>query len=161
MVVERVDANPRLRRAWGLLLRLGGVSSSAPLPGEASADARPGRGAHLDGVLAIIQNGATFTYFQDRPIEIAEDVELDSGALAGGVLHRATLLSMPSIAWRALSRRGRVLGHRQVSALAELSELTVRSTDGRGLPLQADGDYLGEVAEARYSVLPDALQIVC
>ena len=31
----------------------------------------------------MIQNGATFTYFQDRPIDIAEEVELDSGALAG------------------------------------------------------------------------------
>jgi diacylglycerol kinase family enzyme len=38
--------------------------------------------------------------------------------------------------------------------------MTVRSADGRALPLQVDGDYLGEVTEARYSVLPQALNIV-
>ena len=36
-------------------------------------------------------------------------------------------------------------GHRQVDRLRELTELTVRSADGRPLPLQVDGDYLGEV----------------
>ena len=66
-----------------------------------------------------MQNGSPFTYFQNRPIEIAEGAALDSGTLAGGVLHRATLVSMPFIAWRALSRRARVARHRQVTALAD------------------------------------------
>jgi diacylglycerol kinase family enzyme len=114
----------------------------------------------LEGVTAIVQNGSPFTYFQDRPIEIAEDAALDSGRLAGGVLHRATLVSMPFIAWRALSRRARVVRHRQVTGLPELRELTVRSADGRPLPLQVDGDYLGEVDEARYSIKPGALSVV-
>jgi diacylglycerol kinase family enzyme len=39
-------------------------------------------------------------------------------------------------------------------------ELRVRTADGRPLPLQVDGDFLGEVAEARYSVLPEALSVV-
>ena len=54
-----------------------------------------------------MQNGSPFTYFQNRPIEIADGAALDSGALAGGVLHRATPLAMPSIAWRALSPAAR------------------------------------------------------
>jgi len=36
----------------------------------------------------------------------------------------------------------------------------VTSADERPLPLQVDGDYLGEVAEARFSILPDALNVV-
>ena len=36
----------------------------------------------------------------------------------------------------------------------------MRSADGRPLPLQVDGDYLGEVTEARYSILPRALNVV-
>jgi len=44
--------------------------------------------------------------------------------------------------------------------LAGIREMTVRSADGRPLPLQADGDYLGDVAEARYSILPRALNVV-
>jgi diacylglycerol kinase family enzyme len=39
-------------------------------------------------------------------------------------------------------------------------ELRVRTADGRPLPLQVDGDFLGEVPEARYSVLPEALNVV-
>ena len=36
----------------------------------------------------------------------------------------------------------------------------MRTTDGRELPLQIDGDYAGHVAEARYSIKPRALRIV-
>jgi diacylglycerol kinase family enzyme len=114
----------------------------------------------LSGVTAIVQNGSPFTYFQDRPIEIADGAELDSGALSGGVLHRATPLSMPSIAWRAFSPRARVTRHRQVTGLAAFEELVVRSADGRPLPLQVDGDYLGEIEEARYGIMPAALTVV-
>ena len=67
---------------------------------------------------------------------------------------------MPFIAWRAFSRRARLARHRQISSFGDTVELTVRSADDRPLPLQVDGDYLGEVAEARYSILPQALNVV-
>jgi diacylglycerol kinase family enzyme len=162
-VVERVDSNPRMKARFGpyfftwmalsTFLRRYLVS-----PPRLSVDAGERRG--LEGVTAIVQNGSPFTYFQDRPIELADGAALDSGALAGGVLHRARLTSMPFIAWRAFSARARVAGHRQVTGLADLDELTVRSTDGRPLPLQVDGDYLGEVTEASYSVMPHALNVI-
>ena len=41
-----------------------------------------------------------------------------------------------------------------------MQELTVRSVDGRPLPLQVDGDFIGEVDEARYSIKPRALNVV-
>jgi diacylglycerol kinase family enzyme len=161
-VVERVDANPRLKArlgpyffAWVALTTFTRRYLFAAPRLVVDAGSR-----ELEGVTAIVQNGSPFTYFHDRPIDIAEDAALDSGALAGGVLHRATALAMPSIAWRALSRRARVAGNRQVTGLADLSELVVRSADTRPLPLQVDGDYLGEVTEARYSILPQALNVV-
>ena len=49
---------------------------------------------------------------------------------------------------------------RHVTGISELTELTVSSTDERPLPLQADGDYLGDVDIARYSILKDALTVV-
>ena len=52
---------------------------------------------------------------------------------------------MPSIAYRALSKRASVARHRQVTPLPEPAELTVRSSDEHPLPLQVDGDYIGEV----------------
>jgi len=161
-VVERVDANPHMKARLGPYF-FTWVAVSTFLrryllaPPRLEVDAA---GRTLGGVTAIVQNGSPFTYFQDRPIELADGASLDSGALAGGVLHRATLMSMPFIAWRAFSSRARVAGHRQVTGLPDLSELVVRSADGRTLPLQVDGDYLGEVTEARYSVLPHALNVI-
>ncbi len=118
-VVERVDANPRLKARLGPYFFTWVAVSTfmrrylvSPPRMQVLAD-----GERLDGVTAIVQNGSPFTYFQDRPIEIADGAALDSGSLAGGVLHRATLLSMPSIAWRAFSSDARVAGHRQVSGL--------------------------------------------
>ncbi len=161
-VVERVDANPRMKARLGPYF-FTWIAVSTFLRRYLL---RPPRmkvhtgGETLEGVTAIVQNGSPFTYFQDRPIEIAEGASLDSGALAGGVLHRATPLTMPSIAWRAFSSSARVARHRQVTGLGEMSELAVSSADGRPLPLQVDGDFVGDVAEARYSILPDALSVV-
>jgi diacylglycerol kinase family enzyme len=121
---------------------------------------RTADGEELDGVTAIVQNGSPFTYFQDRPIDIAEGATLDSGSLAGGVLHRATPLAGPSIAFRALSRHARVSRHRQITGLPDATGIVVSSADGRPLPLQVDGDYLGVVGEAHYSVMPQALTVV-
>ena len=161
-VVERVDANPRLKArlgayyfTWMALRTFARRYLVNPPRMEVLAN-----GETLAGVTAIVQNGSPFTYFQSRPIEIADGTTLDSGALCGCVLHRATPLSMPSIGLRAFAAGARVSRHRQVTGLSELSELTVRSTDERRLPLQVDGDYLGEVSQARYSILPGALNVV-
>lgn len=161
-VVERVDANPRMKARLGAYFFTWVAVSifmrrylvSPPRMDVLAA------GEQLTGVTTIIQNGSPFTYFHNRPIEIADGTALDSGSLTGGVLHSATLLSMPSIAWRAFSKRARVAGHRKVSGLPEFRELTVRSADGRALPLQVDGDFIGEVAEAHYSIMPGALSVV-
>jgi diacylglycerol kinase family enzyme len=160
-VVERVDANPALKArlgpyyfAWVALLTFPRYLIRPP-----RMEMRVG-GETLNGVTAIVQNGSPFSYFNNRPIEFAESVSLDSGTLAGCVLHRATPLALPFIGWRALSHRARAAGHRQVSGFSDVTELTVRTADGRPLPLQVDGDYIGAVDEARYSVLPDALNVV-
>ncbi|MGH2865337.1 MAG: diacylglycerol/lipid kinase family protein, partial [Solirubrobacteraceae bacterium] len=121
-VVQRVDANAHMKArlgpyffAWVAL----STFTRGYLLRPPRLQVQAGDGAKiLDGVTAIVQNGSPFTYFQDRPIEIADGTALDSGALAGGVLHRATLLSMPCIAWRALSKRARVTGNRQVTGLS-------------------------------------------
>lgn len=178
-VVERVDANPRMKArlgpyyfAWVALStflrryllappRLLVEAAGAAAAGRESRGARaPAPASTLEGVTAIVQNGTSFTYFKDRPIEIADGGALDSGVLAGGVLHRASPFVMPSIAFRALSSRARVSGSRQVTGLEPTRSLTVRSADGRPLPLQVDGDFLGEVTEARYSILPSALDVL-
>ncbi len=161
-VVERVDSNPHLKARLGPWY----FTWVAVTTFARRYLVRPPRlSVHMgeerfEGVTAVVQNGSPFTYFQNRPIEIAEDASLESGTLSGCVLHRARPIDMPFIAWRAFSRRARVARHRQISGFSDVTELTVRSADDRPLPLQVDGDYLGDVAEARYSIMPQALNVV-
>jgi diacylglycerol kinase family enzyme len=161
-VVRRVDSNPHLKARFGAYYFTWAAISTfirryivkAPrLTVEAA-------GVRHTGVTAIVQNGSPFTYFQNRPIEVADGPRLDSGTLETCVLHRARPLDMPSIAYRAFSKRARLARHRQVTALGEAVELTVSSSDDAPLPLQVDGDYLGEVTHARYSVLPRELSVI-
>jgi diacylglycerol kinase family enzyme len=161
-VVQRVDANPRRKARWGpWFFTLIAVHTFAR-----RYLVRPPRLTTLldseehSGVTAIVQNGSPFTYFNTRPIEIADNAKLDSGTLSTSVLRRARPHDMPSIALRAFSKHARLSRHRQITALAPATNLTVRSADGRPLPLQVDGDYLGEVQEASYSIKPQALNVV-
>jgi diacylglycerol kinase family enzyme len=161
-VVQRVDARPRLKARLGpwffTWVAIGTFARRYLL--------HPPRlhthlaGEEYSGVTAVIQNGSPFTYFRNRPIEIADDAKLDSGTLSTSVLRRARPIDMPFIAWRAFSRRARLSRHRQITVLSPTTELTVRSADDRPLPLQVDGDYLGDVSEARYSIMPRALSVV-
>jgi diacylglycerol kinase family enzyme len=161
-VVERVDSNPHLKARFGpWYFTWAAISTFARryLVSAPRMEIELG-GETLTGVTTVVQNGTPFTYFDERPIELAEGVSLDSGALAGCVLHKATPLAMPSIAWRALSANARVVRHRHISGFSPVTELTVRSCDGRPLPLQVDGDFLGEVQAASYSIVPAALNVV-
>lgn len=161
-VVERVDSKPHLKArfgpwffTWAAMETFLRRYLTSPPRMTVEMD-----GESLHGVTTVVQNGSPFTYFLDKPIELAEGPPLDSGRLAGCVLHRTTPLSMPFIAWRAVSTRVAVTGHRQITSLPHITEMTVSSSDGRPLPLQVDGDFLGEVHEARYSVLPRALKVI-
>ncbi len=161
-VVERVDAHPRRKARYGpwyfTSVAVDTFMRRYLLGAPRLVLAAGGR--ELAGVTAVVQNGSPFTYFQNRPIDIADGAQLDSGTLSSAVLLRATPLAGAFIAWRALSARARVSGHRQVEPLEGLRELIVRSADERLLPLQVDGDFVGEVAEARYSILPAELSVI-
>jgi diacylglycerol kinase family enzyme len=161
-VVKRVDSNPHLKARFGAYYFTWAAISTFTRryilkPPRLTVELG---GEQHEGVTAIVQNGSPFTYFKDRPIEVAEASELDSGTLQTSVLRRAWPLDMPTIAFRAFSRHARVTRHRQILPLAEAFELSVSSSDGEPLPLQVDGDYLGDVMQARYSVLPRALSVI-
>jgi len=117
-------------------------------------------GRVLRGVTSVVQNGDPFTYFKDKPVHVAEGVALDDGQLGGAVLHRATPLDVPPVAARLLSERLRVTGHRRVGGWSGAREARIVSADGRPVPLQVDGDWIGDVVEARFDVSPRALAVV-
>ena len=161
-VTERVDAHPRLKARLGpWYYAWSGISAFnrryVVKPPQLAVEVD---GAVVEGVSAMVQNTMPYTYFGRRPVDLAEDVTLDSGTLAGVVLRRANPLDMPSIIWRALSDRARIVKHRRVTGFSGQTSLVVRSTDGRPLPLQVDGDFLGDVARAELRVDAGALHVV-
>ena len=67
---------------------------------------------------------------------------------------------LPTVIWRAFSKRAAVTRHRRIDAFGPTQRLSVRSLDGRPLPLQVDGDHIGEVDGAEFGVHPNALTVV-
>src|SRR6201994_3235205 len=149
-VVARVDAHPRLKARVGeWYYAWTGVNTFNRhyLLNPVRMEARIGE-ERIQGVTTIVQNASPYTYFGNRPVHMGEGAELDSGDLAGIVLRSARPIHVPTIIWRALSRRARVVRHRQVEPFSGVTELELRSLDDRPIPLQVDGDYIGEVHEA-------------
>jgi diacylglycerol kinase family enzyme len=167
-VVKRVDSHPRLKArarqwyyTWAAVTGFYREYLRNPIRLELEVG-----GERIEGVTAIAQNSAPFTYFGEIPVEICEDVELDDGELAVAVLRRAAQRDMVPIAARILSRRLHTTRNRQIDELDHVREAVVRSisTDSSGairpLPVQVDGDYIGEHAELSWAVEPGALTVV-
>lgn len=161
-VVERVDAHPRLKARVGeWYYTWTGITTfnrhyliHPPRLVVELGDER------VSGVTAIVQSADPYTYFGDRPVRMGEGAALNSGDLAGIVLCRASPIDVATVTWRALSRRVRLVRHRQVHGFSGLERLRVVSADERPLPLQVDGDYIGTVSEAVYECVPDGILVV-
>ena len=161
-VVRGVDARPGLKARFGPYFFLGAAFTTFARRYMIRAPRMfvEVGGETLVGVTTIVQNAEHYTYFHERPVDLADGASLDSGTLSGVVLRRGSLLAAPSLLARGVFGRGRVSAHRQVSGFAGVTSLTVSSAAGRPLPLQVDGDYIGEVTEARFAIRPRALTIV-
>ncbi len=167
-VVARVDAHPRLKArlgewyyAWVATTTFARRYLYRPPRLSAAIEASPTTGAgRVEGVTVLVQNAHPYTYFGERAVEMAEGAALQSGDLAGLVLTRTSPLDVPSIAWRALSPRRRVADHRRIEPFRATRRLHIHSVDGRALPLQVDGDFIGHTHEATFTVAPGALAII-
>lgn len=116
-------------------------------------------GLEIDAAVTIVQNSAPFTYFGDRPLHICEHADLNSGKLSLAALDRVSPVDVPPLYTRLMSRKLSVAGNRHLHIVDEFDEAIVRAKDGR-VPLQVDGDYVGDFAEIRFRPLPDALTII-
>jgi diacylglycerol kinase family enzyme len=161
-VVERVDAHPRLKARFGEWY----YTSTSVQTFARNYLVHPPRleaelaGETVAGVTVIVQNTTPYTYFGERPVEMAEGATLHSGDLAALVLDRARPIDVVPIIARSLSSQFRVSRHRHVHPFSSVRDLRVRSGDERPLPLQVDGDYIGEVEAAAFGVTPNGLAVV-
>ena len=161
-VVERVDAHPKLKSKYGeWYYTVTGVStfSRRYLIRPPRLEVQIG-GETIAGVTVIVQNSTPYTYFGDRPVDMAEGATLTSGDLAVVVLDRARPTDIPTILGRALASNLKVSSHRHVHPFSGVEGLRVRSRGDRALALQVDGDYLGDVHDAAFDVIPRGLAVV-
>jgi diacylglycerol kinase family enzyme len=166
-VVEQVDAHPRLKARYGeWYYTWMGIRTFSrryllhPPRLEARVGADGAGEETIPGVTVIVQNAAPYSYFGSRPVEMAEGATLNSGDLAGVVLDRARPIDVPTVIARALSRRWRLSRHRHVHPFSGATQFRVVTRDQRPLPLQVDGDYIGEAEEAVFGVRPNGIAVV-
>jgi diacylglycerol kinase family enzyme len=161
-VVERVDSHPDLKARFGAWY----YTEAAVVTFLRRYVVKPPRlemeigGERVRGISAFFQNGSPYTYFKSRPVDLVEGARLDSGDLAGVMLTRARPYDVPTVTFRALSGAARIAKHRAIRAFAGIREATVRSVDGRPVPLQVDGDHMSDETVAELSVGPGALRVV-
>ena len=160
-VVERVDAHPRLKSRWReWYFAYAGASTFLRryVVNPPRLAVRAG-GQEVEGVTAIVQNGDVFSYFGPRALYVCDAGALDDGRLGAVLLRRASAVDMPTVLARLFGPM-KVTAHRRVSSWAGLDGLEISSIDGRPVHLQVDGDHIGEVTEARFSVTPGGLAVV-
>jgi diacylglycerol kinase family enzyme len=161
-VVERVDAHPVLKARYGAWY----YAAAAVATFLRKYIVNPPRleievgGESVRGVSAFFQNGEPYTYFKSRPVNLVEGARLDSGDLAGVMLTRARPHDVPTVTFRALSGAARIAKHRAITAFAGVRQATIRSLDGRPVPLQVDGDHMSDETVAELSVASGALHVV-
>jgi diacylglycerol kinase family enzyme len=161
-VVKAVDSNPERKRKYGEWY----FTATAVRTFLTQYVANPPRialeagGTTLHGITAVVQNGDPFTFFDAKPIHLAENVAIDSGDLAGAMLHRAGPFAVPSVMARMLSKRLRPGDSRHISLFDSAGVVRASSTDGRPVPLELDGDWVGDTTEVEFRVLPRALTVV-
>jgi diacylglycerol kinase family enzyme len=109
-------------------------------------------------VLAIITNTAPWTYLGRRPVNPTPQASFDHGldlfaltklGLPGTLRHVAQITLTP----------GRGARGREVLILHDQPELVLRSE--RPIPVQVDGDYLGERTHMTVRAAPRAIDVVC
>jgi diacylglycerol kinase family enzyme len=162
-VTERVDRHPRLKArlgpwyyTWAAVSTFNRQYLVKPPRLRFEADGRT-----VDGVTVVVQSSDPYTYFASRPIRLCEDAGLDTGDLSFAVLTRTTPLELLTISPRAFWGRAPVVSrHRHIEPLPSIAAATITSLDERPLPIQVDGDYIGDEMTIEYRTLPRGLTVV-
>jgi diacylglycerol kinase family enzyme len=151
-IVRRVNASKRNRSDSRFVYH--GLRSFLRLRGQTAPDlvVRTPTGPQ-DAFWACLATSDPFTYFRSRPLRVVP------GASDG----LALVASKQVRFWRTLRwlgqamTTGRHTRHKDAIHLTDQSEIEI--TTRRPVPLQADGEYLGDVTSVRAIAVPNALPV--
>lgn len=118
-------------------------------------------GRSVEAMLLVAQNADPLTFLGPRPIRVCADAGVHTGTLSLTALRPSGPRDLLSLAARALSgNASRVIAHPRVEGLLAVREAEIRSIDGRPLPVEVDGEYLGELESLSLGVAPGVLRVV-
>jgi diacylglycerol kinase family enzyme len=107
-------------------------------------------------LVAVCCNGRPFTYFRNLPVDVCPEARLDLGLDIFGLMRiRAT--TIPRIVWALFISRGHIRW-KTSSYFHDIAGAELVAD--KPLPVQVDGDYLGDQREARLELVPNALDLL-
>ncbi len=162
-IVRAVERHPGIKRATGdwffvwsgvRLFFLGGYDRRRPRirlsTGEHPAAWRGGL------YLTIVQNVDPFTYLGRRPLRICPDVAMD-GALDAFAVDSMRARHILPVLFRAFGRAGHA-GMPHVVSVRDQRRICLRADVP--MPVQADGEYIGDRQEVVIESVPAALSVL-
>lgn len=162
-VVQRVDAQPALKRAFrgGFFAAVAAATVAQHYLGRAPSLIVESGDGETEGVTAALQNGPIFSFLGRRPLRLSPHARADDGRLGLAVLRAAPVLGAVGLGRTLLSGEPqRVADHRDVASMGAITAARIRALGHRRLPLQVDGEFLGEFGQVEVGVRPGALLVL-
>ena len=162
-VVHRVEGHQHLKRAAGqaffvwsaLRTQFGGFGRRHPLVhlgwGDGAEEARD------DLFTVIVQNASPFVYWGNLTFRFCPDASFERG-LDAFALDRMRTATMIRVLLGALGSSGRHVRNRHVLSVEDRPRLEIRCDEP--LPVQADGEYLGQRDHVVIESAPGALSVL-
>lgn len=107
-------------------------------------------------LLAVCCNARPFTYFARFPVDVCPQARLDGG-LDLFALDRIRLATIPHLAWSLFVSRSHTKWR---SARYHHDLRSAHLSAERSLPMQVDGDYIGESSIASIELSPSSLDLL-
>ncbi|MEX0993751.1 MAG: diacylglycerol kinase family protein [Solirubrobacterales bacterium] len=163
-VTRWVDERPRAKqRGGGRTFAFAALHTYARdyRGGEARLAVEAG-GRRYEGLSTLIQNSDPYTFLGSTPLRACEDISLDNGHLSAMVMSRGKLRDTPGIVRRLFAKDGHLATHPQAVSLTRLDEVRVVPIEGgpAELPVEVDGDYIGEHAGITFEACPASLSVL-
>jgi len=111
----------------------------------------------LDGVVfAIIQNTAPWTMLGERALQASPTAALDRGLDLVAMASLSTPTTVRALGSMLIGKG--IIDGPDTTVISDLTGIRIRSS--RPMPLQVDGDLLGETADLRLVSVPKALRVL-
>ncbi|MHB1854656.1 MAG: diacylglycerol/lipid kinase family protein [Acidimicrobiales bacterium] len=112
-----------------------------------------------DAYMAVFLNSNPYTYFGNRPLNLAPGTDLAGNALSAVVFRTLALRSLFNVAGRAMASGRRVARHPRITTLPDQAGFLVEGRAGP-VPHQCDGEYLGEADHIDIAHHPGVLSLL-